>query len=96
MTLRGLIIGNDSSGVEGWVEVDPFDFKYTGPDPDGEIKSYLNHIADGTIEYGWPADGGDYSKEYPSDLKLINIKETLEWFDEVWYVDLPDDLEPSR
>lgn len=95
MTIRARIIGDEEWVSQGWVEVDPFDYQYDGPDPDGEIESYLSDVADGTVEYGWPQEYEGDDADYPPDLKMIAIKEALQDFEPIWFVDLPDDFETS-
>jgi len=95
MTIRAEIIGGEVPLPQGWVEVDPFDYEYTGEDPDGKITAYLEGIADGSVEFDWPQEDDVHTGEYAPDLKIINIQHTLQGFDEVWYVELPVDFETT-
>ena len=93
MTIRAEIIGDEPPRPEGWVQVDPFDYDYTGPDPTGEIEAYLNGISAGEVEFSWPVEDDVHEGEYPPDLKIIEIRQTLHGFDEIWVVSLPEDFE---
>jgi len=95
MTIRAEIIGGDIPVTQGWVEVDPFDYEYTGKDPSGEITAYLDGIANGTVEFRWPEEDDVHSGEYPPDLKIIEIQHTLQQFDEIWFVELPTDFDST-
>lgn len=92
MTIRAEIIGGDIPLPRGWVEVDPFDYEYTGEDPDGEITAFLEDVANETVEFGWPADVDSDGQEYSPRFKLLGIRQNLQQFDEIWYVELPDDF----
>lgn len=95
MTIRAEIIGDDFAPA-GWVEVDPFDYSYTGADPDGEVEAYLAGVADGSVVFNWPAeDDVNGDDEYPPDLKLLALKARLDGFAPIWYVDLPGDFETT-
>lgn len=89
MTIHAEIIGSESKSVVGWVEVDPFNFSYSGPDPDGEINAYLTAIATGNLEFYWRQDGEAH------DLDLLQVKKNLEGYDPIWFVELPPDFEPT-
>lgn len=93
MTIRADIICHDPMLPKGWVEVDPFDYAYSGPDPNGNIESYLSKVADGTHTFHWPTEDDAHTSDYPPGLILIALKSHLQGFDPVWYVDLPDDFE---
>jgi hypothetical protein len=93
MTIRAEIIGGDIPVTQGWVEVDPFDYEYTGKDPSGEITAYLDGIANGTVEFRWPEDFETDREDYPPELKLIKIMHKLQYFDDIWFVELPEDFE---
>lgn len=77
----------------GWVQVDPFDYEYTGPDPDGEVEAYLEGIATGEVEFYYGVEEEPDEPEYPPALKLMEIKTVLPSNDGVWYIELPDDFE---
>lgn len=95
MTLHADIIGSDFAPA-GWVETDPFDYNYTGPDPDGRVEAYLSGIDDGTIKFYWPQENDkDDSTEYPPDLTLLRITKRLDGFDSIWYTDLASDFETT-
>lgn len=94
MTIRATIIGSDFAPA-GWVEVDPFDYTYTGADPDGTVEAYLSGFKDGTHDLDWPEEDDvhdDATEEYPPDLKLVALSKTMSEFDPIWYVDLPSDF----
>lgn len=80
-------------GSCGWIQVDPFDYEYTGPDPDGEVEAYLNGVATGEIKFhhGMEIDYDD--SEYPPELKLMEIKNVLPSREGIWFIELPDDFE---
>lgn len=95
MTIRAEIIGSDCAPA-GWVEVDPFDYHYTGADPDGAVETYLSDVQDGTRTFDWPEEDDEhYGTEYAPDLKLLTLANDLRWLDPIWYVDLPADFETT-
>lgn len=92
MTIRVEIIPDDIGFSVGWVEVGPYDYEYNGADPDGEIEQYLSDVGDGTISYDWPEDYDSEGLEYPPEFEILHIKHRLEKFDEIWYIEFPDDF----
>lgn len=94
MTIRAEIIGSDFAPA-GWVEVDPFDYNYTGADPDGTVEAYLSDVQTGVRDFDWPEEDDvhdDSTDDYPPDLKLVALSKTMRGFAPIWYVDLPDDF----
>lgn len=89
MTIHCEITCSDPFGPCGWIEVDPVDYEYEGADPDGEIETYLRDLKEGEITH----EPADFPGEYPPRHKTIMVKETLQTFDPIWLVHLPDDFE---
>jgi hypothetical protein len=75
-------------GPSGWVEVaddGTVTYEYDGPDPDGEIGSYLEDLGAGEIEYyKSPEEDPDSDNTLaPVDEKLVEIHTRLKTFDQI-------------
>lgn len=71
-----IILDADKVKKVGWVQVDPFDYEFTGDDPNGVIVDYLDSIDSGNYQFDWSAelipDGYD-ENELPAKKKIATI-----------------------